>query len=669
MLTGRKLFEGETVSDIIADVLRTEIDLDALPNETPVAVRRLLRRCLEREPRKRLRHIGDALLELEEPRDSEPDALQAPRQIPRSRWVYAAVVAAVAFAVAAVVLQLGPVPDPQPVRRFDLAVDNVDATRSLIPSISPDGSKAMWSSKGSLWVRDLNAFDAFELPGTAGARLPFWSPDNRFVGFVRDDQVWRVAIDGGEPVSFGSVPPQSMTGSGAGSWGGDGKILLAGSHLAGLFSVPAGGGDAEIFTPLDEASEADFHHVARLPGTDAVVVSVHGLRNFGFTLQIVSREGRKVIYGGPGEVVGAPVYSPTGHLLFERVGAGAGIWALPFSLDRLDAEGAAFLVEPDARMPSLGADGTLLFARAKYMSDRKLAWVTEGGGVEWVLDEARPYGYPALSPDQRKIVFQVNEAAGSSVWIHDLDRDTTTKLTRKPGFNGAPLWMPDGKNILFTSDRTGGGWDVYVVASDGSGDPVEVYDASSYVWPTSISAGGRYAVIEELTRDDREDLLRLDLENGSTQVLVKSPFTDAFGSISPDDRWLAYHSDESGRLEVYVRPLESAAGRVQVSSGGGANPMWSKQGDRLLYRQEDRVMVVDFAAKGPNIFLGQQTVFASGVTNTSPGFASADVFDVSVDGSRVLMVLDNPDATFAPRLGVVTGFVDELERLARDAAR
>ena len=611
------------MSDILADVLRADIDLEALPIETPETLRRLLRRCLEREPRGRLRHMGDALLEL---RDSEEGGQQTTKVlIPATtpRWMWIALVAAVAVALATAILHFGSTPDPQPIRRFDLAVDNVDANRNRIPSISPDGSKALWSSNGRLWVRDFGEFDSTELPETAGARVS-------------------ILVSGR---SLRRVCPRRSGLEGGGRWRRSGQSRFgaaaehdrlrlrllghrredppAGSHLAGLLSLPEGGGEAVVYVPLDETAEADFHHVARLPGTDAVVVSVHGLQDLGFTLQVISDSGREVLSGGPGHIVGAPVYAPTGHLLFEQMGSGAGIWALPFSLERLEACGAPFLVIPEARMPSLGSDGTLLYARANYMDDRNIAWVTEGGGVETVLDDAKPYGFPALSPDQRKIAFQIGEPGGSAVWVHDLDRGTTTKLTNSGGINGAPLWMPDGERVLLTSDRSGGGWDLYLMPVDGSEEPVLVYDSQTYVWPTSVSADGRFVVIEELTPDNRGDLVRLDLEDGSIQVIVASPATEASGKLSPDNQWLAYHSDESGRAEVYLRPQATeatAAGRIQVSSGGGAYPVWSNRGDRLLYRQQNRIMAVDVEFDDSNMVLGQPEVVAAGVAEAIARF-------------------------------------------------
>jgi serine/threonine-protein kinase len=673
MLTGRKLFEGETVTDVLADVLRAEVDLEALPSKTPRAVRRLLRRCLEREPRERFRDMGDAGLELRasDRGELEVDVAGGDARWRAPAWMWGSMAAAFAIAAVAVSVAVlsGPTTIPEKTRRFDLAIDGVSAERYILPSISPDGSKALWSAKGSLWVRDFSEFDATEVPGTEDARFPFWSPDSQSIGFVRDERVWKVEIDGGDPVVFGSVPPESMTGSGDGAWSGDGRILLAGSHLAGLFEISEFGGEAQEAEPLDKEKEADFHHVAFLPSSDAVVVSVHGYGETGYTLQLLTDNGRKVLFGGPDYVVGSPVYAPTGHILFERLDTSPGIWALPFSLTRLEVEGPPFLVIPEARRPSLAEDGSLLYLRSSLWDARKMVWVDESGAMEPILNDARAYGAAQLSPDQRRIAFQVDEARSRALWIHDLERSTTTRLTHVQGLNLAPLWLPDGERVLFASDRDGSGWDVYVTAADGSGEPVRIYDGDRYVWPSDVSSDGRFAVMTAITTEYFTDVFLLDLEDGTTEVLVGTKFSEAEGALSPDDRWLAYVSDESGSYEVYVRPMDDSGRRWQVSTGGGRVPVWSKTGDRLFFRQESNVMVADFTTNGETVLIGRQAPFVSGIVEHRSLFEAADTFDVMADGSRMLMTLADPSSDVAPRLGVVFSFLDELEALAEESRK
>jgi serine/threonine-protein kinase len=671
MLTGHKLFEGETLSDVLADVLRADIDLDTLPHETPLPVRRLLRRCLEREPRSRLRDIGDARLELSDPIEKdaaiEVQSDSFAKRIPV--WMWGITAAAVGFAVVAGFMNLMSTSPPvdKKTRRFNLAANGVSAERNRQPSISPDGRRAVWSSRNKLWVRDFSRFDAAELPDTENARFPFWSPDSRSIGFVRDERVWKVAIDGGSPVVLGSVPPESMTGSGDGAWGRGGKILLAGSHLAGIFEIPEYGGEAVEMVPLDKEKEADFHHVAFLPSSDDIVVSVHGHGGAGYTLEVLSSQGRKVLFGGPNHVVGSPVYAPTGHVLFERLDTSPGIWALPFSLKSLEVEGPPFLVIPDARRPTLADDGSLLYIRSGFWNARQMVWIDERGAVEPILDESRSYGAAQLSPDERRIVFQIEEADGRSLWIHDLDRSTTTRLTHTPGINAGPQWFADGERVLFVSDRDGGGWDVYITSADGSGEPARVYDSNVFLWATSVTSDGRFAVLTAITREYFTDILLLDIEKGSTEVLVGTKFSDADGALSPDDKWLAYASDETGTHEVYVRSMLDSGGRWQVSSGGGRVPRWSKSGDRLLFRQEDRIMVVDFAEDGDKVAVGRQAPFGTGVGEVRSMFEAADSFDVSSEGDRLLVTLADPSADVAPRLSVVFGFLDELESIAEDS--
>jgi serine/threonine-protein kinase len=672
MLTGRKLFEGETVTDVLADVLRADIDLEVLHEGTPSAVRRLLRRCLERDPRSRLRDIGDARLELSDSNEIETVQISGEgsiRAVPR--WIWGVSLAAIAAALMAGVaaFHLARSSTSEPVRRFDVSADDVHVGRSRLPSISPDGSKALWSAYDSLWVRDFSEFEAVKLPDTEGAQYPFWSPEGRFVGFVRNDRVWRVDVSHGSTVSIGSIPPGSMTGSGAAVWGPDGRILIAGSHQAGLFSLSELGGEASILVPLNEETEADFHHVAYLPESRGLVVSVHGQADAGFTLELITETERKVLFGGAGLVVGSPIYSPTGHLLFERWDTTPGIWALPFSLARLEVDGPPFLAVPDARTPSLGRDGTLLYLREGLWETRKVGWVEPSGDVEWVLDETGPYGGVSLSPDASKVLFHVQQAGGPALWIHDLERDITTKLTHSEGISGAPKWMPDGRRIVFTSDRAGKGWDLFLMAADGSGEPVMVYDSDAYSWPTAVTSDGRFVIFDKISRANQQDILKLDLENQSVDVVAGSRFWEGNGAVSPDDGWLAYESDETGRKEVYLRPLASDTGRVQVSDGGGELPAWSKQGDRLFFRQDDRIMVVEVDLTGPEAALGRQDTFVAGVAAGRSTTAAADVFDVSDDGSRLLMSLRDPDVNSGAHLGAVFGFLDELRQMARDAER
>ena len=672
MLTGRKLFEGETVSDIIADVLRTEIDLEALPGDASAAIQRLIGRCLVRDPKMRLRDIGDARLELSESHEIETVQISGERSIravPRWIWGVSLTAIGVALVAGAASFHLARSSTPEPIRRFDVSADDVHVGQSRLPSISPDGSKALWSAYDSLWVRDFSEFEAVKLPDTEGAQYPFWSPDGRFVGFVRNDRVWRVDVNHGSTVSIGSIPPGSMTGSGAGVWGSDGRILIAGSHQAGLFSLSELGGEASILVPLNEEAEADFHHVAYLPESRGLIVSVHGQANTGFTLQVITETERKVLFGGAGLVVGSPVYSPTGHLLFERWDTTPGIWALPFSLARLEVDGPPFLAVPDARTPALARDGTLLYLREGLWDTRKVGWVGPSGEVEWVLDETGPYGGVSLSPDASKVLFHVQQAGGPALWVHDLERDITTKLTHSEGISGAPKWMPDGRRIVFTSDRAGKGWDLFLMAADGSGEPVLVYDSDAYSWPTAVTSDGRFVIFDKISRANQQDILMLDLESRTVDVVAGSRFWEGNGAVSPDDRWLAYESDETGRKEVYLRPLASDAGRVLVSDGGGELPVWSKQGDRLFFRQDDRIMVVEVDLNGPDAALGRQETFVAGVAAGRSTTAAADAFDVSDDGSRLLMSLRDPDVNSGAHLGAVFGFLAELRQMARDAER
>jgi len=554
-------------------------------------------------------------------------------------------------------------------RRFDIAAESISIERDRQPAISPDGTHVFWSDDSSLWVRDLSGFDAVQLAGTENARYPIWSPDGRSIAFLSGDRVWKIAVDGGPPVSVGTVPPQSVTGSGGGAWTEDGRILLAGGHLAGVYGVSELGGDVEVQVPIDQETEADFHHVTLLPDNQTMLVSVHGKSGTGQTLQLISDSQRKVLVGGVDHILGSPVYSPTGHILYERLDTNLGIWALPFSLDRLEVEGPPLLIVPGGRMPSLADDGTLMFVRGGFRNQRTVSWVTADGGLEPVLDEPRAYGGARLSPDGEQIVYQVEDNQGTGLWIHDLARSTSSRLTHSTGINVAPVWMPDSERVVFASDRSGQGWDLFMASAHGIGEPVRISEVRTYVWPSDVTADGRFVVTTEFQDANKTDIRIVDIESGKVDTLVGTSFADENCVISPDGRWLAYSSDESGDLEIYVRPMATNDGRWQVSSGGGTFPRWTRNGDRLLYRQADRIMVVDFSADGSGVEFGLQETFADGIEADRSLFYAADVFDITADGTRLLISNAISDAANAPRLAMVVGFLDELERAAAESKR
>ncbi|HVS01733.1 MAG TPA: protein kinase, partial [Thermoanaerobaculia bacterium] len=383
MLTGRMAFPGDTISDTLASVLKTETDWKQLPPEVHPEIRRLLERCLEKDPDRRLHDIADARIVLADAvagRLEEPVVLAAGAEASASRswWVVAAAAAVAGAAAAALAMWLARPPDPSPpLRKLELPVAGAGelAASRVGPAISPDGRWVAYGSQGRLWLRDLEGVESLEVPGGEGAERPFWSPDSRWLAFGVGDRLVKFPIGGAGSVVVAKLP-SSMSTVGGGGWMPAGRIVFA-TGDKGLFEVSEKGGDPR---PLLEPGEGeqDFHNVAPLPDGRGVIFVVH--RGEGIdTLELFAEGKRKQLLRLPGETLYTPVYSPSGHVLYERATTVPGVWALPFSLDDLEVTGEPFLVAANASVPAAARDGTLVYVRGSSAALSRLAWVDRSG--------------------------------------------------------------------------------------------------------------------------------------------------------------------------------------------------------------------------------------------------------------------------------------------------
>jgi serine/threonine protein kinase/dipeptidyl aminopeptidase/acylaminoacyl peptidase len=610
-LTGRQLHHGETVSDLIARILEREPDWTALPVTTPSRVRDLLKRCLRKDAKERLRDIGDARIELSEAIAHPETAAIAAAPVAKTRssripWVIAAL--AVAAAVASLVL-MRPAPHPveQKTMRLSIALPS-DLTVSVEPpdvTLSPDGTATLFSSADSsgtshLYVRPLNAVSVRLLPGTNGAVIPFWSPDSKQIAFFADGNLKRMGIndDGAQVI----CPAPSARG---GDWGPGNVIVFAPAASGPLMQVPASGGTPTPATTLDATTGETAHRFPQfLPdGKHFLYVALPGQDNLNAT-----RVGTLDATIGPVllSASGRATYAAPGYLLFLQNGS---VLAQPFDTGTLTLSGSPVAVRglKDATGQYSGSpvvasshDGTLI-QREVLQNDTHLVLVDRSGrtlrrlalpaGVYWEL---------RFSPDASRLAATYSKSGEPAhEWLIDIARNITTRFSFEGNFDVAPVWTPDGARIIWGSDRAGGR-NLYWKNADGSGKEELLFDAPGlFNDPNSAEAG--VLIFRSLSGETNEDIWTVPLSGEpSGKPLIQSRFNENDGALSPDGRWLAYRCDESGRMEIYVTSFPLLDQRVQVSNDGSTPGTttgltlirWRKDGRELYYIGPDARSVI-----------------------------------------------------------------------------
>jgi eukaryotic-like serine/threonine-protein kinase len=672
MLTGKRAFGGESVSETLADVMKTEPRWSALPSETPAALRNVVRRCLEKDPRQRMRDIGDVRLALEGAFETAAvHAGQGEAVVARPLW-RRAVPTVVAIVTVSVVTGVGvwsvtrSGPSIPSVSRFVITPPESAALtqlggRNVI--ISPDGRRIVYVGEDPkrgrlLFMRNIDALEGRAVPGTEGASDPFISPDGAWIGFERGTALMKVAASGGPPVEIVDTKT-NITG---GAWGVDDTVMVFATN-DGLYRVSAGGGGSvERLTPKSDATAGYIlPHV--LPGGKAVLFYLRkGADWASDRLAVLSLETgeQKVLIGG-----GAPLYASSGHLVFVR---GTTLMAAPFDLGRLEVTGdPVALLEgilrtgASAAQYELSENGTLVYRPGTGTSGgRTLAWVGRDGREEALALEPGTYSNARVSPDGRHIALY----ASGDIWIHDVARRTTTRLTFDPSEDWWPLWTPDGERIVFASSRSGN-FDLYWRRADGTGPEERLTTGSQHEFPESWGNGGRDLVFMECptpqTGPCDVSVLSMSGER-QAKVLLPTKFNEQTAAVSPDGRWLAYDSNESGQPEIYVRPFPDVeGGRWQVSTGGGMEPLWGPKGDELFYRTTTSLMVVPVRTGSTPTFGNAATLFNIGrYLNVGGGRH----YDIAPKSDRFMLTAPvTPEGGAAGQIVVVQNWFEELNRL------
>jgi serine/threonine protein kinase len=689
-LTGTRAFEGETITEIIAAILKEEPDWQALPAATPWRIKDLLQRCLQKDPEQRLRDIGDARLEIVAPGTSPSEGSAAPRRFPLL-WV--AGISAVMLIWGIIIDRLltrrsQPVPSPSVVTSTIKVepghwLDGVrEATEMERPSrtamaISSDGRFVVYSAieenpgpqaMSRIYLRRMDQSEAKPIAGTEGGINPFLSPDNRWVGFWAwaDGKLMKVPVEGGVPSTL--CDASILYGA---NWGRDNSIVFTASRGTGISRVSAEGGKPEILTKPDPKREEASHRLPSwLPNGKAVLFTIvrHGFDRHPWLalLRLDTREWHILL-----QDAADARYVPTGHLVFLRQGM---FMAVRFDLARLEVIGQPVaLVEnvmqgfhrsvytnTGAGQFGISDTGSLIYAAGGIVPDRKnsLVWVDQRGIEQAVTALQLPFFAPRLSPDGRRIAY-ATVGRESQVCVYDLARGTNSTLTGE-GIAVRPIWAPDGKRLLFGWKRSLAFslfWQLY----DGSSQMERLTTNEYEQWPGSWSPDGKTVALVEVHPDTGSDIAMLDVPSGHVTPFLNSQFNETFPDFSPDGRWIAYSSDESKRDEVYVRAFPGPGMKQQVSLEGGEEALWARNGRQLFYRRQDQVWVVDVRTDGGFVMSKPRLLFEK------PGYDSGNpirAYDLSLDSQRFLIVKEEErKPSPATEMIFIQNWFEEIKRL------
>jgi eukaryotic-like serine/threonine-protein kinase len=674
MLTRRRLFQGENTTEILGSVIKEQPDW----NRAPAQTRPVLRRCLEKDPKRRLRDIGDAMAWLET--EGGPDS-PVPAKARPIWWIAATTVL---LAAAVLVYFRKPPPEAQVVSRFSYLLpegQNFSRAGRHVLAISPDGTKLTYVANKQLYLHEMDQLDAQPVGGTNEDPMePVFSPDGQWLAYFvpateggAPNRPWvlkKIALSGGAPVTLGQLP--------AAPWGATWRnsVIAFGINtdsFTGIQTMSDSGGASETLVSLDPRKERATQPRLLADGKHILFVSVptgYSPREGQIVVQTLNGKDRRILIDGGSD----PRVLPGGQLVYFHRET---LLAVPFDIGRLVVTGGPVpLIEGVAETNAtwtgqftVSGEGTLAFRQGPVRARSVLTWVDRQGHEDRIAAQPRVYMYPRLSPDGGRIaVSSLDEE--NDVWVFDLVKDILTRLTFGPTFETHPIWTPDGKYVLFDNSGpsppgAGNRGDIIRKAADGTGATEALTEHMQGGYPLSFSPDGKSLVFRQEAGAVGLFLLPL-APKGEPHMLIAAGEN---AEISPDGRWIAYDANESGRLEVYVRPFPAVdTGRWQISAEGGTRPMWARSGHELFFLTAgNRMMAVPVQA-GPSAFTyaKPQPLFdARGYSFTGVG----RTFDISADGKRFLMIKDVPSGNAAarPSIIVVSHWFDEVK--ARMLAR
>jgi eukaryotic-like serine/threonine-protein kinase len=671
MLSGKQPFVGETLTDTLAAVVRGEPDWDQLPPTIPGSVKRLIQRCLEKDPKRRLRDIGDARFELDESaiKESSPTSIGS-QKTSRSFFAIAAVAALVGVVALASVLVtrwFTPKTAPLSVVRAveELPSDQIpsgDARTRL--AISPDGKNLIYVAKQRLYVRPLDSVEAVPIAGTESGVNPFFSPDGKWLGFWSSGQLKKVPIAGGNPVSICST---EMIGA---SWGPDDTILIGGIY-GGILRVPASGGTpVRVVEPQPSLA---YHYPQFLPDGRSFLYDRGVPGNFArnqLVMRSLDKDDETVVLEGTYNFT----YLKSGILIYT-VGSNnqsVDLQAVAFDPSTRKSSGTPITIAKNIALTTAGSGaqfavsgtGTLAYLPASASGSRShLVRVSQTGQVEVLPAEPRLYSDPRVSPDGHFVASHL-QGDENDVWVVGVERGSLTRLSFSPSEDETPAWSPDGRTVAWAGSRTNLIRGIFRRPADGGGNEELVWSLNLHAHVRDWTPDSKALIIETADPKTNNDIWRLDLEGQPTATpIIQTPFNEHNSRLSPDGHWLAYSSNESGRDEIYIQPYPQGGSRLTVTTSGGDQPVWARDGRTLFFRSNGGVCAIDFVAGVQPKVSNVRVLFPDRFDNPQAGNHTG--YDVFPDG-RLLMLQSSTDPeSTRTKIVMVFNWLEELKQLQR----
>jgi serine/threonine-protein kinase len=676
MLTGKRAFKGSSPATVIAAIM--ERPAPSIGEVAPQALDRVLKRCLEKDPENRWQNARDLKTELEWIAQAPSGASTAPSSAGRHQplpWIAAAVLAIVATGASWIAYRSTRPAELKPLIRLDVDLGHDVYLNALGGSdiiLSSDGTRIAYLSRNHLFTRKVDQPAATELPITAGATSPFFSPDGQWIGFIAGGKMRKISVEGGAEVVLCDAS-SSYTGA---DWGEDGNIIASLRISGGLSRVPSAGGTPTAVTEL-VGDERTHRWPQILPGGKAILFTAENF-TVGFddaNVEVVSLtdHSRKTLQRGGtyGRYLGAP--GRKGYLIYVNRGT---LFAVPFDPEKLETSGSPRPVLQQVSYSAMFGSAKLSFSRTGTLVYRSreidasrvvIQWLDADGKSQPLLDKPGLFVNPHFSPDGERLAV-ANDDVHSGIWIYDTRRDTLSPLTGER--NGThPVWTPDGRYIVYQAPAG-----ISYARADGGSEPEPLTESKEFQYPSAFSPDGKRLAFYQ-GGPQGFDLWSMAVEHdgeglkaGKPELVQHTNFGDRGASFSVDGRWLAYSSNESGSSQVYVRAFPDKGGHWQISSDGGTSPIFSRNGKDLFFFDvpDDRIMVASYSVKGDS-FVGEKPRVWSGLSVAlTMGGAVGAQYDVAPDGKRIAVAAYAGGSTQqdAGHVIFLENFIDELQRKA-----